>query len=387
MSDITKRLIAAGFGLYLFLPLFGRILGVEPHQIENRPLAPKPSFSAERLLDTDFYKSVTAYLVDTHPWRSVAVASAAWLNLEIFNDSPSPRVHVGRKNWLFFDDALRMPCGNQVPLKEILANLNHLATMIEESGRQFSFLITPNKSALYPEFMNAKVRSLESCSADKRAELRSLLGTAGPRGYVDMFDQLQKAKAETSDPLYFSNDSHLNSLGSFLQTGAIISYLRPDLWRGTSTLPPKKRPHIGDLTRLMGLPSAVPTDRYSLKRQGIRLVEEIKTELGGEPPLRRYRSAGQGLDLVTAPTLFLHDSQLNISIPMLRQYFADVSFVHWNTFDPEAIAPLVADSSLVVLQVVERGFYNRMSYQIGARGFLDNLEHLLSETVVETVSE
>jgi hypothetical protein len=124
-----------------------------------------------------------------------------------------------------------------------------------------------------------------------------------------------------------------------------------------------------------------------LKRQGIRLVEEIKTELGGEPPLRRYRSAGQGLDLVTAPTLFLHDSQLNISIPMLRQYFADVSFVHWNTFDPEAIAPLVADSSSVVLQVVERGFYNRMSYQIGARGFLDNLEHLLSETILETVSK
>lgn len=379
MSPASKKLFAAGFVLFLFVPLLGRLLGVEPEPIENRPIAKRPALTTGGLLDTDFYQEATSYLVDTHPWRKGAVAAAAWLNLELFNDSPSPRVHVGREGWLFFDDALRMPCGNKTPLPELFEKLNRLQAVLAQSGRDFGFLITPNKSAIYPELMSFSVRRLESCSAQKRNELRSQLATAGPPGYVDIFDRLETAKAETKELFYFPNDSHLNSLGSTLQTSAIVSHLAPGLWQPTHLLAPQERTHIGDLTRLMGLPSGVPTQRYVVKRTGVRLVEEVETDLGGRPPLRRFRSAGKASDLIASPTLFLHDSQLNLSIPMLRQYFADVSFIHWNRFDPEIVADLMAESSLVLLQVVERGSYNRFTYQIGAPGFLDELESRLSE--------
>lgn len=385
MSTTTKRLVAAGFVLFLFLPLLGRLLGIEPEPIENRPIAKRPTVTAKGLLATDFYQGMSSHIVDTHPWRKDAVAAAAWLNLELFGDSPSPRVHVGREGWLFFDDALRMPCGNKAPLPQLLMQLGRLSAVLEESGRDFGFLITPNKSSIYPEFMSPRVRRLEACSARKRTSLRSHLAEAGLPGYVDLFAKLDFVKADGL--LYFPNDSHLNSFGSVAQTRAIIRLLRPELWQPEDLLAPKKRAHIGDLTRLMGLPSGVATERYVLKRRDVQLVRQIETDLGGPPPLRRYVSTGTSSDLIASPTLFLHDSQLNLSMPMLRQFFADVSFIHWNQFDPEVVSQLMAESSLVMLQVVERGFYNRMAYQIGAPGFLEELESRLEAGRSSTVAE
>lgn len=387
MSAITTRLIAAGFLLFLFLPLFGRALGVEPEPIENRPVAELPGATLAGVFDTEFYRGMTSYLIDTLPWRKHAVSTAAWLNLKVFHDSPSPQVHLGRDGWLFLDAAFRLPCRHDLPVSLIVEKLEQVAALVEESGRAFRFLITPNKHSIYPEFMSAAVRRLAECSENKRDELRHLLEQNQPPSYIDLFEQLEAMKRDQLRLLYFPNDSHLNSLGSSVQTAGIVDSLKPGLWESGFLIHLRERAHTGDLTRMLGFPSTVPSDWYRVHRGGVEVVAKSPVELPGGRPLRRFRASTRDSILFESRALIIHDSQMNLSMSMLQQFFADVSFLNVNAFTPAVALPLVRESGIIILQLSERGAYVRIAQQLGSQDFLEGLELLTDHSPTPTSQE
>ncbi len=378
MRASSARLIASGFLLVLFLPLLGRALGIASEQIENRELAERPRITLEGLVDVDFYRRVTAYLVDSHPWREHAISASAWVSLRIFNDSPTSEVHIGRDGWLFLDFALRMPCMHNFPVPPVVEKLEQIGTLLEGSGRSVRSLITPNKHSIYPEYLDADLRRLSACSAARRDELKQLLELNPPPGYIDLFERLEATKRNQSRLLYIPNDSHLTPFGAAVQSAAIVESLGAGLWEAEALTRSKEQRHTGDLTRLLGLPSTVPTELFTVRRQGVRVTTLNPVALPGGPPLRRSRALSDGPPLIQERTLFIHDSQLNGSMAALRQYFADATFLNINTFTPAVALPLFRNSEVVVLQSTERGVYYRIPLRVASPELLEGLERLPS---------
>jgi hypothetical protein len=49
---------------------------------------------------------------------------------------------------------------------------------------------------------------------------------------------------------------------------------------------------------------------------------------------------------------------------MLSQYFVDITFLNWRSFDPQLIDSLIAESRIVIVQAVEGYFYVRVGVQM-----------------------
>jgi hypothetical protein len=364
MNKFSKQFISGAFLLFLFLPLAGKVMGVKPRPIENKPLTPLPKFAMGRLVDREFYSELTGFLVDTFPWRHHLVRASAWIDFRVLGDSPSGRVHIGREGWLFFDDTLRWPCRTDRPLRSILEDTEKYAVALRDSNREFRFLITPNKISIYSEFAGRNVRLLAACASEKARRLRALLGEMRVPGHIDVWQQLEAKKSQNAGLLYLSNDSHINHLGSVVQAAAIVQSLRPGLWDESAVVRIKDRSHTGDLTKIMGFPSDVPAERYVVSRKAVRLVSENETTLPSGPPLRQYVSDSEETELIREPAFVLHDSQLNLARPMLSQYFVDITFLNWRSFDPQLIDSLIAESRIVIVQAVEGYFYVRVGVQM-----------------------
>ncbi|MCP4201775.1 MAG: hypothetical protein GY769_07565, partial [bacterium] len=231
-----------------------------------------------------------SYLTDHLPLRRQAVAADSWIDLRLFGDSPDSEVHLGRGGWLFFDSDLRRPCIVDTPIPEILARLERLGATLRGAGRDFHFLIVPSKNAIYPEYTTQTIGRFGECALRKREELRGLLDADAVAGYLDLWSLLEDAKQREQRPLFFSNDSHINSYGASLVARELVDAARPGLWRTDALALAGVRKHTGDLTRLMGLPQVIEAERYEVRRPGVGLLKPEEIVLEGGPPIRRYFS-------------------------------------------------------------------------------------------------
>ncbi len=374
MKPLTQRLVTAFFLLVLFAPLSARLLGIRAEAFENRRLAAWPEIRPDSLFDAGTYQAISTYLTDHMPLRRQAVSSDSWIDLEIFGDSPDANVHLGLEDWLFFDADFRQPCVVDTPIPDILGRIARLKDSLQSTGRRFQFLIVPGKHSIYPEYTTPAIRRVAECAISKRRELRPLLHGDAALGYLDLWSSLDAAKPNDERVLYFSNDSHINSLGASLIAKQIVDAVAPGLWEPGSLELARNRRHEGDLTRMMGLPDAIDDEWYEVRRAGVRLLAQEKIAEKGGHPIERFRSVSMDLPLIPQPTLLVFDSAMIPAVPMLRQYFADLVAIHWNSYDPQLFASWMGRVEEVVVTVVERDFYWRTDLQLGSESVLKMFE-------------
>jgi hypothetical protein len=355
-SNPWDRIVAFVFVAALAAPGLALLAGVRPPELENREEAALPGLSLEGLMEPSTYQAVDDYVARSLPARDVAVGAYATLDYEVLGGSTDPDVVVGVGDWLFFAGELRPNCA--VTATELMTQLDAVAARAEAAGLRFRFGIAPDKHVVYPERLRHDPPMPVACTDAMRAEVRAGMA-ARPGSTVDFWTAVLAARDQTSEPLYFDQDSHWTPAGAMAAIRALVDSLEPDVWDpseittdGTSRFPM-------ELARLMGKPRDAIIPRYVI-RPTVEVVESViptTVDLGNARDLLVFETRGADR-VVPGTTLLVYDSFFNINRRRIAPWFERTIWVHAGDLrlHPGLVDVLPAFDT-IVLERVERGAY------------------------------
>ena len=134
-----------------------------------------------------------------------------------FGVSAADDVIFGSNGWLYYASTLSDYTGvDALSRQEIRMAARNLALMQEycqSQGREFAFMLAPNKNSLYPDDMP----DYGVCNTSANAKLLMAELDALGVNYIDLFS----AFGQQEEVLYFAHDSHWNSKGAALGADCI----------------------------------------------------------------------------------------------------------------------------------------------------------------------
>ena len=176
----------------------------------NEQLAEKPALKAEDgSFNKDYLSQLQSYVNDSFYLRQKLISVDRKLT-GLLGVSGEDSVILGKDGWLFFEKTLADytdtdPMSN----RELFSAASNVALMEEyckKNGKDFTFVVAPNKNSLYGQYMPDYGVKATSSNAKR---FHSLL-TQMEVSYVDLFT----AFAQENEQLYFAHDSHWNSKGA-----------------------------------------------------------------------------------------------------------------------------------------------------------------------------
>ena len=270
-SKIARVALVSLFLAVLFVPgivwlLAGKHLAT-PNR-ENRKLAEWPEF---RLADIEKLPGkLDTYYRDHLPFRNQLISAYAQGLKTVFDDSVVTTVLFGKNDWFFYKnindgDPIASYRGEDMftpqELRQIVLDLRHTRDNLAKQGIEFVLFIAPNKERVYPEFMPDRYGEPAQDYAAK--QLVDFLRAHSDIRVVYAYDEIMQVKAEFPDlPLYFSNDTHWNGLGSYVGARALMRELGIDLPAVTRENVQESGPkRTGDLSILAHLDTVIDDTR------------------------------------------------------------------------------------------------------------------------------
>lgn len=300
----------------------------------NERLTEFPAIQTKEGINWDFLGDLQKYVNDRFFLRQQLITLDHRIS-NLLGVSGEATVIAGRDGWLFFAQTLEDYTGTD-PMsgRELFSAASNVALMEEycrKTGREFTFVIAPNKNSLYPQFMPDYGAKAEKHDAQR---FHGLLDQLGVR-YVDLF----AAFGAAPEPLYFAHDSHWNSKGAALGADLINRSfgVESNYFGGDFS---GKVPHEGDLYAMV-YPGAIDPETdpvyggvldftftsKSTKADALTLT----TESGREGKLLCYR-----------------DSFGILLFPYLADSYGEAKFSRAVSYD------LTGDEAYVVIELVER---------------------------------
>jgi alginate O-acetyltransferase complex protein AlgJ len=352
--------LVLGFFACLSLPLAGLVSRLEkPHAFgENRAPAPAPRRPQTWREVGGLQRKIEAYWNDRFGFRRTLIGLNSLASLAL-GVSPLDQVILGKSRWLFLDEEVPYRKGPPPPVSE-----EQLATWRRElearrdwlaaRGAHYLFVVAPNKSSIYPEYLP---RALTPPPGP--TELDRFIAYMQARSDVDVLD-LRPAlwAAKAGQPVYHQADTHWNSTGAYVAYAAIVERLAAR-WFPGMTAPPlsayspvaPRRAASGDLARMFALPERFPHDGFTLRPRDGRRARPTGTRLA-LPAGQIAPVATERPDLNGPRALVFHDSFGRRLIPYLSEHWGRAVYVRRSDFDAAAVDEEHPD--LVIHQVVER---------------------------------
>ena len=167
---LEKILFATLFAMTCFFPLALWCLGGSAFQVsdqEMRKVEAYPGFS--KLKSKEGRSQLVQYLTDHFPGREKAILAMNFLRHYWLGISSS-KVVVGKDDWLFyageetFEDFLGLRNFSESELKRWTEKRISRSSALRMKGIEYLFLVTPNKSTLYPELLPESMQLLKGSS-------------------------------------------------------------------------------------------------------------------------------------------------------------------------------------------------------------------------------
>ncbi len=360
---MTKKK-AAGWIICFALMLLGPGMAyplVKPYlntvSTENRTLAEKPEFVVPK--DGTLAEGIKAYTSaynsyynDHLAFRSQMIGLNSRINVELFRDSASDKVVLGKENWLFYadegsiDDYKGTNPYTQEELELILENMICTRDYLAERGIEFVLFIPSNKEDIYSHYLPDYISKRDENT--KASVLVEYLRQAGIRVVYPRQEML--AYRDQYD-LYWHYDTHWNSLGGYIGAKALLSELGIHIPEVEQLSIVQNERSNYDLAGMMNLtdyymknmPPDVNYDVSGYERHNMQVLQEVDaTQL-------IYRS-----DAPDSRRLFMvRDSFAGAMAHILASNFAYTYMPHWNGgFDPAQIGEQQPD--IFVYELVER---------------------------------
>jgi hypothetical protein len=352
-ASVDRRLagvLAGVFCLVLYAPWLAFLAGVRAAPVENRPLARWP------LPGTGFFDALTTTLQDRLPLRAEVIRAQTALAVDVFGDSPSERVLIGRDGWLFYAADFEAACATVNEVAAQLAGVLELAAEMERAGKRFVFTLAPDKSSVHRDFWSARMERLPqaACADQRRARLREGLRAEEDAGLLDLWTALEGARDRPGAALYLRLDTHWTDRGAATAVERLIETLRPGLWDSRALREGIASRTIGDLSALIGRPAAEETRPLAVARTGDRTSREEVALADGTKHLV-FRTTGPNPRLGKA--VLLHDSFFERTTALLPPYFDEIRYFRDQVRDSDALRAAVADADVVIFTSAERSFY------------------------------
>lgn len=302
----------------------------------NETLAEKPALRDEEGgLNANYLSDLTDYFRDRFFLRQELISLDHLISAKIFGVSGDDSVLLGKNGWLYYADTLEDFTGvNSMTERQIYAaaqNLQLMADYCAQNGRQFLFVIAPNKNSLYPEYMNDYGVRAEDSNAQRLMELLGKLDVPT----ADLFSAIRQAEEQ----LYFTHDSHWNTKGAALGADVInagfgieTNYYSADFSQA--------QPHQGDLYAML-YPAL--TDPEADFVYGGELSYQFTTSATRPDAIALRTESGR-----TGSLLAYRDSFGNLLFPFLADTYGQALFSRSTTYD------LTKEADYVLIELVER---------------------------------
>ncbi|WP_141653164.1 alginate O-acetyltransferase AlgX-related protein [Phenylobacterium immobile] len=330
---------------------------------ENRKLSERPRWSGGYEGLKPFRKATDAYIADHFPARPYLIAALNRVRM-MAGVSGSPKVIVGRKGWLFYDDGSHMggvradPPWGQIRTRDWLATLAGRTEALRARGIAYVVFVAPLKETVYPQF---GPWWLKGAAPDHAALRMPPIVEASGAGVLVSPSKALDAAREAGDPVYSRHDTHWTGYGAYVGYVALMDRLHAmGLTEGprprsdfppAAPLPLKATPH--DLAKMLGVGGAVDVqypelvDRGDLKRAKVVWLTPIKH--WSKPHIIETGVSGKPILLMTV------DSFSNELLPFMYRHFSRIIVVHneEGTWREDLIDRYRPD--IVILEVVEGG--------------------------------
>ncbi len=327
------------FLLIISLPLLDGIFGVlAPFElIEKRKLAEKPAFDLRRPFL--FPKKYEAYYNDHFTFRTRLVYWNNLLTYKIFRTSASAKVVIGKAGWLFlgnynkyFDEVdyyrnLKPFTFGELRYWQVL--LEARRNWLKRRGIHYIFVVAPNKSTIYPEFMPDSIRKVHPYS--RLDQLIAHLQKHSTLRVLDLRPALREAKKIR--PAYYRTDTHWNDWGAYSAYREIIKHLQPHFAQARPrTLEAYKLKPVefrnGDLALMLSLPGIFRESEWRIEAD-FPLQAHVLAGSGERDNPRATRTVHICPGAPLPPALMVHDSFAHPMKQFLSEDFAKTIYI-WN---------------------------------------------------------
>lgn len=222
-----KKAINSVFVIFCALIILVPVLffNWKPNQVsaaENRQLT---ELESPRNGLSTFMKSLDSYVNDRIGFRDYAVQLYRQITIKYMNYRHK-QVLVGDDGWLFYHEELPDYTGtnnNPDTVERYVAILKQIDAWCKERDIQFVFMVGPNKSTIYSEYMPDYIKQADTTLLDaliERAESEDLLMVCPKQELInDKFDE----------ELYMRLDTHWNPLGSRYMLNQLTQSLGMDM--------------------------------------------------------------------------------------------------------------------------------------------------------------
>lgn len=340
MKKNIYYIVFIGLCLALCLTLSAGMLFAGPSAAgANENLAEKPVLRDEEgTWNRDYLSGWAAYFRDRFFLRQELISLDHLLSAKLFGASGDSGVILGKDGWLYYADTLEdytgvSPMGER-ELYSAAYNLLLMKNYCEENGKQFLFVIAPNKNSLYPQFMKDYGARVDISDAQRLMDRLAELGVPT----ADLFS----AVAETNEQLYFAHDSHWNTKGAALGADVINAAfgIESNYFGGDFS---QTIPHEGDLYTMLYPALTDPEEDFVY---GGALDFAFTTSATRPDSIVLRTESGKGGAL-----LAYRDSFGNLLFPFLASSYGTAQFSRSTSYD------LTKEADYVLIELVERNLH------------------------------
>ena len=209
--------------------------------LERRVLANPPrifqtgsaSSGLSNLNLTRLPREIDAYINDRFAFRSRLMTAMTWFNFKVLQQRHDDKILVGKDSWLFYIDPSlgdefanfsKTNLFNDAQMRFFLRTINSVYDFCERHDITFIFLIVPTTSTVYPEqypFPRSDGLSLVDQIFEAMPEPIRARTIFPLNHYLRM-------KEKHSQPLYYNNGLHWNSLGAYYAFELLYEKLKLD---------------------------------------------------------------------------------------------------------------------------------------------------------------
>ncbi|MBA4095945.1 MAG: hypothetical protein C0484_04145 [Rhodospirillum sp.] len=268
--------------------------------------------------------------------RQLAVQLRNWVGYRVVGFVDNDRLVSGNDGWLFYRPEFNNgKCLNE---QKTARRLRAVATLIDigrAAGVDMVLSMSPDKSTIYPEQLNATMRGYWKCRVENSATLRRLIARELP-GLIDHAEPLRLEKARRPDiQLYYATDTHWTQYGGAIALRQLLAALYPNAHIPAPRRSAATTTRKTDLARMLLL---------SIEEQGPQaeplLAREIKLPDDGRPAIQ---------------TLIIHDSFYGAIRRQIQDAFPDPMTMLSFSEDNRLLAKGLSADRLII-NAIERKF-------------------------------
>ena len=217
-------MICIVFFLCLFSPLFFiKLKSEDISETEKRKLASFPKLRIENSWNQNFCGEFKNWFEDHIGFRDEFISIASWCKFNIFRQSPSEKVHIGKDGWYFYTQDYNLdiatetyPINNEL-LEQILFCHKEMQRRLSEKGIEYVVILPTSKVSIYPEYLRIGNGKIIKTPVDMVADY---IENNSDIKVVRIKDCLLEEKKNRQ--VYYKTDTHWSHAGGYVAYKEIL---------------------------------------------------------------------------------------------------------------------------------------------------------------------